>query len=252
MDEQLIDQEVIEDATSETQVPDDQIEPAKEQHEPPADHPRFRQIYAQLKQKERKEQEFEAQRVQMQAEIDALKELVKTDKTDELKQKYKQAFESGDVDEQFRIQSELINQVVPKEPRKPVEPKQERRELPVDDQLAISNFTQANQWYLKDEVLAATFDAVHKRTIDDPMYSFLGVKDQLAETMRKMRTAFPEKFRQTTPPPAGGRPGVPPAGTTTQATVKLTPEQQYAANVLFSEYPKDQRDKLYLEAIGGK
>lgn len=234
----------------EGQQEQEQEQSEKIQHEPDKDHPRFRQVYAKLKQSERKLEEFEQREIAREAELQSIKESLKANKIVDLQEQYKGAIEAGDVQEQVRIQTEIMRQfsAETKEHAKQ-EPKNSAPGLSIEDQAAIHTFTTNNKWYHQNDALAGAFDSIHRRVIGSDEYMYMPVQEQLSESLRRLKQSFPNHFRQSSPPPPGNRASQAPASATGKQKDKLSPEQKQAAYIMFSGYTTADAEKLYLEAI---
>jgi hypothetical protein len=181
-----------------------------------------------------------------------------------VKQRYREAYDSGDSDAMFAAQEQLsqtslmqervraarhrltIQDQAPATPAKTAQPAPQKQATP--DPRA-QKWADKNEWFGSDEVMTYASFGIHRKLVDEEGFD-PSSDEYYSEVDKRMRTEFPQKFSGTKK--SSGAQVAPAGASATRSTaksgrrsVKLSPSQIAMAkrlNVPLEEYAKYVKD----------
>lgn len=239
---------------------------------------RFNEIYYKSKEYERMKPEFDTMKrelSEMKSSLTAVNVSSINSELNQIQVKYKEALTNGDYDSATNLNSRMVELMASKKiaEDRAGSPRQSEPPVPLANNPMVENFTnqynqpyippeaivavqifeQNNPWYGEDKAMTATMDVFASSIKEDPEWAEKSFSSQLNESLRRVKKAFPNKFRQAVPPSAvGGVVPVNPAPAT--GVVTLTAEEEAFVATLNPANPTLAREE-YINSkkhYGGK
>jgi hypothetical protein len=231
-------------------------------HEPPATHPRYKEVYGKWKQAERDKEQLFREQQEIKQKMDQILEMQQKTSIDntrrQIEAEYKAALDSGDNEKAAKLYSQHVEMYAKGTGQQPQQPVYQQNNLQQpqaqqysqqaqfrnpEDIVAESLFMQQNEWLGKDKMSTALFKGLAIEVGQDPDYREAPLREKLGETIRRMKEVNPKFNRAMNPTAMPVTSGY--TSSNQPKTVSLNEQEKRMALRLFSDKSEIEAMNLY-------